>query len=150
MEVDNDRASNILKFFVKEGIRFGPSTAIALEAATGILDDGGKSLAVIAADGIENYRTEYSDSAQLGLTMQRKTLAGLLINFILFALLPFGNDALLRDVVPVSNPGTIKPCATLAANGVIAIVEHIPSTAAAFVKNPFFLDGGRLWTKLQQ
>ena len=60
IEVDNDRASNILRFFVEEGIRFGPSTAIALEAATGLLNDGGESMAVIAADSIENYRTEYS------------------------------------------------------------------------------------------
>ena len=60
IEVDNDRASNILRFFVEGGIRFGPSTAIALEAATGLLNDGGESMAVIAADSIENYRTEYS------------------------------------------------------------------------------------------
>ena len=50
----------ILRHFAKRDLGFGPSTGVALlatiEASRG---QSGKSFAIIAADGIENYESEY-------------------------------------------------------------------------------------------
>ncbi|HVB12565.1 MAG TPA: pyridoxal-phosphate dependent enzyme [Nitrososphaerales archaeon] len=50
----------VLEYFAKRGLGFGPSTAIALLAAIEeSREQKSKTYAVIAADGIENYASEY-------------------------------------------------------------------------------------------
>jgi len=60
LEVDNSKASELLKFFVKRGVRMGPSSAIALQAALDLPGSSKEVYSIIAADGIDNYRSEYS------------------------------------------------------------------------------------------
>ena len=65
VEVDNTSAQQLLKYFVESGINIGPSTAIAVQASIDLKEEEGDSesngsCAVIAADGIDNYATEYS------------------------------------------------------------------------------------------
>ncbi|MHB8700215.1 MAG: pyridoxal-phosphate dependent enzyme [Nitrososphaerales archaeon] len=61
LKVDNSKAYELLKFFVQHGVKIGPSTAIALQAVLD-LPLNKETCAVIAADGIENYRAEYSST----------------------------------------------------------------------------------------
>ena len=50
----------VLGYFVKKGLGFGPSTGVALLAAIDAsASQTGKSFAIIAADGIANYASEY-------------------------------------------------------------------------------------------
>ena len=50
----------VLGYFAKRGLGFGPSTGIALLAAIEASgDQTGKTFAIIAADGIANYASEY-------------------------------------------------------------------------------------------
>lgn len=50
----------VLGYFAKIGLGFGPSTAVALLAAIDASKgQTGRSFAIIAADGIENYESEY-------------------------------------------------------------------------------------------
>jgi len=60
LEVDNSKANELLKFFVKHGVRMGPSSAIALQAALDLPGSSKEVYSIIAADGIDNYRSEYS------------------------------------------------------------------------------------------
>ena len=50
----------VLGYFAKKGLGFGPSTGIALLAAIDAsAGQTGKLFAIIAADGIANYASEY-------------------------------------------------------------------------------------------
>ncbi len=62
IEVDNAAVDRALRYFVESGLNVGPSTAVAIEAARSLREAMGErsSIAIIAADGIENYKTEYS------------------------------------------------------------------------------------------
>jgi cysteine synthase A len=57
IEVNNSKANELWSYCVEKGIAIGPSTAIGLQAA--IDAQQGMSFVTIAADGIENYETEY-------------------------------------------------------------------------------------------
>lgn len=60
IEVENSKADELLRYFAARGMNIGPSTAIALQAAIdSTATEEEKTLAVIAADGIENYLSEY-------------------------------------------------------------------------------------------
>lgn len=60
MEVGTDRLESVLRYFVKNGLRFGPSTAVAVVAAIEVAQkEKGKIFAIIAADSLDSYKTEY-------------------------------------------------------------------------------------------
>jgi cysteine synthase len=59
VEVSNTKTWELLKFFLKNQLKIGPSTAVALQAALDLSMNDDGSCAVIAADCIENYHSEY-------------------------------------------------------------------------------------------
>jgi cysteine synthase len=60
IKTDTSDLERALSYFAKRDLGFGPSTAVALLAAVGAsADQRGKSFVIIAADGIENYESEY-------------------------------------------------------------------------------------------
>jgi cysteine synthase len=59
-EVSNTKAWELLKFCVRNQVKIGPSTAVALQAAFDLHSARNGSCAVIAADGIESYQSEYA------------------------------------------------------------------------------------------
>lgn len=60
LEVENSSANKLLKFFVERGVKIGPSTAIAIQAAIDLpISKEKEKYAIIAPDGIENYKSEY-------------------------------------------------------------------------------------------
>ncbi|MDG6923933.1 MAG: pyridoxal-phosphate dependent enzyme, partial [Nitrososphaerota archaeon] len=60
IKTDTTNLERVLSYFAKRNLGFGPSTGVALLAALeASKDQKGKSFAIIAADGIENYESEY-------------------------------------------------------------------------------------------
>jgi cysteine synthase len=52
----------LVHFAKKKGLGFGPSTAVGILAAIeAAKKSSGKSYVIIAADGIENYESEYKN-----------------------------------------------------------------------------------------
>jgi cysteine synthase A len=64
-EVQKSKAEDLLKFMVQRGVFIGPSTAVALQAALEApTSSEASNFAIIAADSIENYESEYSEILQ--------------------------------------------------------------------------------------
>ncbi|MHB2035239.1 MAG: pyridoxal-phosphate dependent enzyme [Nitrososphaerales archaeon] len=62
IKIGTSAMEGVLGHFVKSGFGFGPSTAVALLAAIDVSENQkGKSFAIIAADSIENYKSEYKN-----------------------------------------------------------------------------------------
>ena len=60
INTNNSELDQVLKYFARIGLGFGPSTGIAMLAAIDASSlQKEKSFAVLAADGIENYESEY-------------------------------------------------------------------------------------------
>lgn len=61
IEIDTEKSEALLEYFLKNGLRFGPSTAVGLLAAVEMSrKEIGKTFVIIAADSIDNYGAEYN------------------------------------------------------------------------------------------
>ncbi len=62
IETNTRGIEQTLSYFGKKGLGFGPSTAVALSTAINAAkNETGKSFVIVAADGIENYESEYKN-----------------------------------------------------------------------------------------
>lgn len=60
IRINNSKSNEVLSYLLNKGIGVGPSTAVALTAALDVAVNGeGKTFAIIAADGIENYQSHF-------------------------------------------------------------------------------------------
>jgi cysteine synthase len=60
IEVENSESDEFLKYLLEKQVNVGPSTATALRAALDAsVTENAKTFAVVAADGIENYESQY-------------------------------------------------------------------------------------------
>ena len=62
LRTESAQLERVLVYFARLGLGIGPSTGIALLAAIELTQrNSGKSLVVLAADGIQNYESEYKN-----------------------------------------------------------------------------------------